>query len=144
MKDENEVKISGQIASDLKITKYKDKENNKEILFVGFLLSSEKKRIMKREQPNNNLWINAYGEVAEFCNQYLSKGRYVLIKGTIETEGWRDKKGQMHFKCFIKAESITCLNTPEQVTQGELSEFNSNINVSGLETTEYVSENPNA
>ena len=37
MKDENEVKISGQIASDLKITKYKDKENNKEILFVGFL-----------------------------------------------------------------------------------------------------------
>ena len=144
MKDENEVKISGQIASDLKITKYKDKENKKEVLFVGFLLSSEKKRIMKRDQPNNNLWINAYGETAEFCNQFLSKGRYVLIKGTVESEGWHDKKGQVHFKFFIKAEKITCLNTPKQILQGELSEFDSNINVSGLETSEYVSENPNA
>lgn len=134
MKDENRVLISGKINSDLKITKYKDKESGKETIFVGFQLESEKKQITKREQPNNYVWVNAYGEQAEFCRDYLSKGRQILIEGTLESEGWRDAKKIQHYKWFVKVEKVTCLNEVASTTDTWAS---SNMNVNGLETTDF-------
>lgn len=138
MKDENRVLISGKVNTDLKVTKYKDKESGKELLFVGFQLESEKKLITKREQTNNYVWINAYQDVADYCNEYLSKGRYILVEGTLETEGWRDSKKQMHFKWFIKANKITCLNDAQNIATDAWSA--SSINVSGLATADFKTE----
>jgi len=138
MKDENRVLISGKINTDLKVTKYKDKESGKELLFVGFQLESEKKQVTKREQINNYIWINAYQDIAEYCNEYLSKGRHILVEGTLESESWYDVKKGIHYKWFVKANKITCINDTQQLANDTWS--TSNISVSGLATAEFRTE----
>ena len=41
--------------------------------------------------------IAVYGRSAEFCNNYLSKGRLVYIEGTLRTRSWEDQQGQKRY-----------------------------------------------
>ena len=38
--------------------------------------------------------IAVYGHSAEFCSNYLSKGRLVYIEGKLQTRSWEDQQGQ--------------------------------------------------
>ncbi|MFA5360592.1 MAG: single-stranded DNA-binding protein [Candidatus Paceibacterota bacterium] len=69
----------------------------------------------------NRVWVNAsgqkqqeaefhnivvWGKMAELCNQYLSKGRLVLVEGRIRTRSWVDQNGQKRTRTEIIAENI--------------------------------------
>jgi single-strand DNA-binding protein len=41
--------------------------------------------------------IKVYGKPAEFCGNYLSKGRLVFIEGSLRTRSWEDKDGQKRY-----------------------------------------------
>lgn len=45
--------------------------------------------------------IAVYGRSAEFCNNYLSKGRLVYIEGTLRTRSWEDQQGQKRYTTEI-------------------------------------------
>lgn len=48
-----------------------------------------------------------WGRLAEITNQYLKKGRLVLIEGRLQTRSWDDKQtGQKKYKTEIVAETI--------------------------------------
>lgn len=50
--------------------------------------------------------IVVWGKMAELCNQYLTKGRMVLVEGRIKTRVWQDANGQKRSKTEIIAENI--------------------------------------
>jgi single-strand DNA-binding protein len=41
--------------------------------------------------------VKVFGRSAEFCNNYLSKGRLVYVEGTIRTRSWDDQQGQKRY-----------------------------------------------
>jgi len=41
--------------------------------------------------------VKVFGRSAEFCNNYLSKGRLVYIEGTLRTRSWEDQQGQKRY-----------------------------------------------
>ncbi|EFL50216.1 single-strand binding protein [Solidesulfovibrio fructosivorans JJ]] len=41
--------------------------------------------------------VAVYGRSAEFCGNYLSKGRLVYIEGTLRTRSWDDQQGQKRY-----------------------------------------------
>ncbi len=41
--------------------------------------------------------VAVYGRSAEFCGNYLSKGRLVYIEGTLRTRSWEDQQGQKRY-----------------------------------------------
>lgn len=41
--------------------------------------------------------VKVFGRSAEFCNNYLSKGRLVYVEGTLRTRSWDDQQGQKHY-----------------------------------------------
>ncbi|HUT16019.1 MAG TPA: single-stranded DNA-binding protein [Anaerolineae bacterium] len=45
------------------------------------------------EQQEKTTWfrVTAWRKLAETCNQYLSKGRQVLVEGDIDVSAWSDK-----------------------------------------------------
>src|SRR3990167_3262888 len=48
-----------------------------------------------------------WGRLAEITNQYLKKGRLVLVEGRLQTRSWDDKQtGQKKYKTEIVAETI--------------------------------------
>jgi single-strand DNA-binding protein len=41
--------------------------------------------------------VKVFGRSAEFCNNYLSKGRLVYVEGTLRTRSWDDQQGQKRY-----------------------------------------------
>ena len=51
-----------------------------------------------------------YGKQAETFNQYMSKGRSVLIEGRLQYDRWEDKDGQKRSKHRISVQSFQFLD----------------------------------
>ncbi|MDR0746755.1 MAG: single-stranded DNA-binding protein [Helicobacteraceae bacterium] len=55
--------------------------------------------------------INVFGRSAEIANQYLNKGRRVLIEGRLVLDQWTDQNGQRHSRHNISAENVQFLDS---------------------------------
>ncbi len=77
-------------------------------------------------------WFNvvAWRDLAEICNQYLTKGSKVYIEGRLQTRSWETPDGQKHFRTEIVADEMIVLDTrhreveepePDEATEEELS-----------------------
>jgi single-strand DNA-binding protein len=54
--------------------------------------------------------IVVWGKQAEFCGNYLSKGRMVYVEGKLETRKWTDKDGAEKYTTEIKADRVQGLD----------------------------------
>ena len=64
------------------------------------------------ERHSETEWFNivAWGNLAETCKQYLSKGQQVYIDGRLQTRKWEDKEGQTHSSVEVVANEMTMLS----------------------------------
>jgi single-strand DNA-binding protein len=72
-------------------------------------------------------WFNvvAWGNLAEICKQYLSKGQQVYIEGRLQTRNWDDSEGNKHTSTEIVANEMIMLSErkePESSLEGDVSE----------------------
>jgi single-strand DNA-binding protein len=64
------------------------------------------------ERRDETEWFNvvAWGNLAEVCNRYLSKGEKIFIEGRLQTRSWEDQNGQKHFRTEVVATEMILLN----------------------------------
>lgn len=55
--------------------------------------------------------IVVFGQQAENCAKYLSKGRPVYIEGAIQTRKWQDQQGQTRYTTEIIAQRVQFLGS---------------------------------
>lgn len=55
--------------------------------------------------------IVVWGKQAEFCGNYLAKGRLVYVEGKLETRKWTDKDGAEKYTTEIKADRVLGLDS---------------------------------
>ncbi len=55
--------------------------------------------------------IDVWGVQAESCNQYLQKGRSVLVEGRLKFDTWEDQSGQTRSKHSIVADRVVFLSS---------------------------------
>jgi len=54
--------------------------------------------------------VVAWRKLAETCNQYLTKGKQVLVVGTVQAEGWADKNtGEVKSQLVLTAKTVKFL-----------------------------------
>jgi len=70
------------------------------------------------EKHTETDWFNviAWGELAEICNQYLSKGNQAYIEGRIQTRTWQDNEGKQRKSVDIVAQQVLLLNSKNKDT----------------------------
>jgi single-strand DNA-binding protein len=73
------------------------------------------------ERHTDTEWFNVvtWGNLAEICKQYLTKGQQVYIEGRLQTRRWDDKEGVKHSTVEIVATEMMML--------GERRDTNHNI-----------------
>jgi single-strand DNA-binding protein len=54
--------------------------------------------------------VTVWGDTAENCNKYLSKGRSVYVEGRLQTRSY-DKDGQKHWATDIVADKVVFLGS---------------------------------
>lgn len=59
-----------------------------------------------------------FGKQAETCNQYLGKGRKVLVEGRLQERRW-ESNGQQRSKFEVVASTVRFMGGPKSETQTE-------------------------
>ena len=64
------------------------------------------------ELKQDTCFINVvvWDKQAETCNQYLQKGRSVLIEGRLQSRSWQDNEGKNRSVIEIRADRVVFLN----------------------------------
>lgn len=90
----NKVIISGNITKDLEL---RSTENGKK--FLGFSIAVNEGT---KEKPITSFFnCNAWEQNAEFINKYFSKGRKILIEGTLRTSKYKNDEGKEITNTYI-------------------------------------------
>ncbi len=58
--------------------------------------------------------IDVWGKTAENCANYLSKGRLVLIQGTLQFRSWETEDGQKRSKLSVRAFNVQFLGSKRE------------------------------
>ena len=63
------------------------------------------------EQQQETTWfrVTVWRRQAENCNQYLSKGRAVLVEGRMQNRQWEDQQGQTRWSWDLVADRVVFL-----------------------------------
>ncbi len=69
------------------------------------------------ERHSETEWFNivAWGNLAEICKQYLTKGQQVYIEGRLQTRRWEDKEGNKHNSVEVVANEMMMLGDRREV-----------------------------
>ena len=59
--------------------------------------------------------VTAWRKLAELCNQYLSKGRMVLVAGDVEASAWMSQDGQPRASLELTARNVRFLGGRDMV-----------------------------
>jgi single-strand DNA-binding protein len=73
----------------------------------------------ERKEDVTFLQVTAWNKLAEFCGQYLKKGRPVLIEGSLRSNEWEDKAtGQKRSMIEVTARSVQQLDWEDRGGSG--------------------------
>jgi single-strand DNA-binding protein len=72
----------------------------------------------QRQEETTWFRVVVWGKQAESCNQYLSKGRQVLVEGRIRTGQYEDKSGQTRYTWELVASNVRFLGGRGEVEEG--------------------------
>jgi len=66
-------------------------------------------------------WFNvvSWGNLAEICNKYLTKGRRVYIEGELRTRGWEQPDGKKHFRTELVTNEMILLGPRPKTNSAE-------------------------
>ena len=59
--------------------------------------------------------VTAWGKLGELCNQYLSKGRIVLVEGDVEASAWRSQEGGARASLELTARNVRFIGGRDMV-----------------------------
>ena len=54
--------------------------------------------------------VTTWSQLAELCNQYLSKGRLAYVEGRLKSSSWESPDGQTRFNNEINADRVLFLD----------------------------------
>ncbi len=81
---------------------------------VSFSVAVNKR--VKPQDPNEPdaffFRVTAWGQTAEYVNNYLTKGRLVAVEGRLESRKYTDKEGQNREIVEIVADNVSGLDRP--------------------------------
>jgi len=67
--------------------------------------------------------VTVFGRSAEVANQYLGKGRKVLVEGRLVLDQWVDNTGQKRSKHSIVAEKLQFMDSKNQTNSSEYNSY---------------------
>lgn len=80
-----------------------------------------------QEKREKTVWyrVSAWNQLGESCNQYLAKGRQVMVIGTVEARGYTNNAGEAAASLDLRARDVRFLGGREGGGQqrGDYDEF---------------------
>lgn len=112
-------------------------------------------RSYKNQDGNNvedTLFINisVWGKQAEYCSQFLKKGRRIAVSGELRSNNWQDRDGNKRTSFEINARTVQFLDYLKDIDSSGSDEYSktsryreADISTDAEEEDAFIEEGPN-
>lgn len=110
----NTVILMGRLTADPEI-----KTTSAGISFCKFTVAVDRNFADKTTGERQADFIScvAWRQTAEFINKYFSKGRMIIIEGSLQNNNYTDKNGVKHYSYDVVADNVSFGETKAQSQQ---------------------------
>ena len=139
----NSVNCTGRVNTE--ITMSKREVAGEKYIFANFQLAIKRSYTREGKPTYDYIWCEAYQKQAEFIEKFIKKGVRVAITGWIKSEYYTNKNGGKGYSVKLAIEKIEIADS-SKLKENEIdsgSYISSNVDLSGLEGAEFVTESPN-
>ena len=105
-----------------------------------------KDRAGEVKQETSFINIVVWDKQAESCNQYLQKGRLILVEGRLVQRTWQDNEGKNRNVIEVRADRVVFLGAPQRQAEtkenieAEPEKISQNSNVDSLNEVSWPQE----
>ena len=118
MSAQNQVTLIGRLVRDPEVDEVgKDKKYRK--AKISLAVRNRKKKFKEGEKQVDADFIDgivAWGKQAEFAENYLTKGRMIVVNGELRPDRWKDKDNNNRYRLTIVANSIQPLDSRKKAS----------------------------
>ena len=109
----NKVILIGNLCSDPEL-----KTTANGISVTSFNIAVARRKTAKEQEPQTD-FINcvAWRGTAEFISKYFTKGKAILLVGSIQTRSWTDKDGQKRYATEVVADEAQFVEKKSDSTE---------------------------
>ena len=116
MSAQNQVTLIGRLVRDPEVDEVgKDKKYRK--ANISLAVKNIKKKFKDGEKNIDADFIDgivAWGKQAEFAENYLTKGRMIVVHGELRPDRWKDKENKNRYRLTVVANSIQSLDSKKK------------------------------
>ena len=111
-------------------------------LAVGKIRLAVNFRGRDKKEETSFFDVVAFGQLAEQCGEYLSKGRAVLVEGRMHQQRWETEEGRRGSRLEIIAATVEFLDAPPEGGKGSGAKKARERGVEGAEPSSSDEEPP--
>ena len=100
---------------------------NTQTAVCRFTIAVDRPKRKKKERKADFLRVVVFGKQAESCDRYLEKGRQVAVRGSIQTDSYKNREGVTVYTTEILAENVEFLGGNTNYQNKEKTTQNQNI-----------------
>ncbi len=90
------------------------------ISVIRFRIAVNRRFTRAGEQPQTDFFdITAWRQTAEFVARFFTKGRPILISGTLQNRNWTDNNNVKHYSVEIVADEVTFVDRKVEGMPGQ-------------------------
>lgn len=97
----NKIILMGRLTADPEL-----KQTQSGIAVVRFTVAVNRPKQKDKEQEADFINVTAWRGTAEFVSKYFSKGRMIIVEGSLHNNNYTDQNGVKHYAMDILAENV--------------------------------------
>ncbi len=117
MRSVNKVILVGNLTRDPEI---RETQNGQSIVTFGIATNREWMSNGERKKSTEFHEVVAWARLAEICNKYLKKGKFVYTEGYLKTRSWENDGGEKRFRTEIVLHDMIMLDKKNSFGDEEL------------------------
>lgn len=82
------------------------KQTQNGIAYCMITVAVNRPKIKDKEQETDFISVQAWRNTAEFICKYFSKGKMIIVEGSIRNNNYTDKNGVKHYSMVVQADSV--------------------------------------
>lgn len=134
----NKVILMGRLTADPEL---KQTQNGVAVCRINIAVNRPK--IKDKEQEADFISVQAWRNTAEFISKYFSKGKMIIVEGSLRNNNYTDQNGVKHYSMVVQADSVNFGESKgnQQNNQQQQNTYSQNVQPNYVQPQQYAGAN---
>lgn len=134
----NKVILMGRLTADPEL-----KQTQNGIAYCMITVAVNRPKIKDKEQEADFISVQAWRNTAEFISKYFSKGKMIIVEGSLRNNNYTDQNGVKHYSMVVQADSVNFGESKgsQQNNQQQQNTYSQNVQPNYAQPQQYAGAN---